>query len=1053
MTIPARQDYEAVFRTEMERLNAAQRAAVERTEGPVMVLAGPGTGKTHLLAARIGNILLETDTGAHNILCLTFTEAGAKAMRDRLLSFIGPEAHRIGIFTFHGFCSRVIQDNLQYFGRPGLEPLGELEQVRIVRRLLDDLPADHPLRKGYHDVYQHEQHLQHLFSAMKAENWSVDQVTEAVNAFDRGLDTHPDYTYRNNRKGQWTKGDPKTGMIAQARLAMAKLLGGVELFPAYQDALRQLGRYDYGDMIGWVLRAFHDHPSLLRSYQERYQYLLVDEFQDTNGSQDAIVRQLTAYWEKPNVFIVGDDDQAIYEFQGARLQAMLDFFHRHEDVKVVTLTENYRSRQPILDAAATLISGNKLRIANQLKEVAVDKHLRSGREFEDTGSDPIRWLSFSDRNQETAGLLRQLRDWSAGGTPWGEMAVIYARHGQADLLRHLLERAGIPYQSKRRPNVLDGRPVRQLREMLRYLNAEFRRPGTGEHLLYRILHNRFFKTVPSDLALLNLARLAREEGADAGAKPAKGPVSLRRYLRQADRWPEDLSDRASVRGASDWLEATIGEVGSQPLPRLVETVVNGSGLLAGVLHHPERAELLQYLASFSDFVLAEVARRPRLSLADLLDTLDQMDENRIALPLRTNLDQGDAVLLVSAHSAKGLEFEKVWLLDCSEKNWGAGGNSGRGQFKLPDTLTLSGTEDEEEARRRLFFVALTRARTEVIASCAELNDKGKAQQHVSFLDELPVEREAVHVVGAELEALAILQLSPNDPARLPALERSAVAELLTGYRLSVSGLYAYLDCPLRFFYEKLLRVPDRERERTLYGSSLHEALQDYFNRMLRNPDRAFPSKEELLYYYELALGRRRGQLLPSAFERLLREGRTEMSRYFDTHRKGWIREVLVEQYLGNVEVDGVPLVGMIDRIDLISDAYVRVVDYKTSSSRNKRISGPTERSPNGTDYWRQLTFYKLLFDNSPGRIHRVRDGQISFLLTNPDGEQINLDHRFTEKDTAALRTILRENWARIQNQEFTGCGKDDCEWCRFEADQLAEVPLRGADPAGLDDLT
>ena len=342
--MPRKQLYQnnATFQAEMARLNPGQRQAVEQIDGPVMVLAGPGTGKTHLLAARIGNILLETDTGAHNILCLTFTEAGVKAMRERLLSFIGPEAHRVNLFTFHGFCSNVIQQNLQYFGRPGLEPLTELEQIRVVRKLLDDVGPANPLRQGYNEPYFHEKYLIHLFGAIKSENWEQDQIELAIDKYLTELPEKEGFFYKRKYKGI-PAGTPKHGTIEEETLKMERLRAAARLFPVYQEELRCTRRYDYGDMIGWVLRAFNEHPSLLLSYQERYQYLLIDEFQDTNGSQDEIINLLTKYWERPNVFIVGDDDQAIYEFQGARLRSMIDFFSRYEEVKVVTLTDNYRS--------------------------------------------------------------------------------------------------------------------------------------------------------------------------------------------------------------------------------------------------------------------------------------------------------------------------------------------------------------------------------------------------------------------------------------------------------------------------------------------------------------------------------------------------------------------------------------------------------------------------------------------------------------------------------------------------------------------------------------
>ncbi|WP_116126186.1 ATP-dependent helicase [Lewinella sp. IMCC34183] len=1058
MPTPRLYDYNATFRRELARLNARQREAVEAVEGPVMVLAGPGTGKTHLLAARIGNILLKTDAGAQNILCLTFTDAGVKAMRERLLGFIGPEAHRVSIYTFHSFCSNVIQHNLHYFGRPGLEPLSELERIRIIRDLLDGLPQTDPLRQGYHESYHYEDHLQDLFAQMKAENWTEDEMQQRIATYVDGLESHPDFIYKRKYKDKQA-GDPKEGQIEEERLSMARLSSGVRLFSAYQEALRRQRRYDYGDMIGWVLRAFHDHPSLLRSYQERYRYLLVDEFQDTNGSQERIIRHLTDYWDNPNVFIVGDDDQAIYEFQGARLNAMIDFHNRYQnDLTVVTLTDNYRSVQPILDGAGSVIDRNTLRIGDRLPHRGIDKRLSSrtgggadagAGQVADSKPPGITYLSFTDHRQETGSLIDRLERWHGAGVPWSEMAVIYAKHSQAGLLRHLLERAGIPYRSKRRPSVLDGRPVRQLRDLLRYLQAEYQRPGTGEHLLFRVLHYGCFGLLPHDLSLVNLGRI---ESADRNGRFP----DWRDYLRRPDLYPVGVENPEAIGQVAAWLEESIGQIGNLPLPEYVEWVLNRSGLLAGVLRDPNRAELLQHVATFTDFVLREIARRPRLTLRDLLDTLDQMDGNRIELPLRSHLDQADAVLLVTAHSAKGLEFEKVWMLDCSERNWGAGGGRGRSRFSLPDTLTYAGTEDEEEARRRLFFVALTRARSEVILSCAELSAKDKLQQPVAFVDEL-IEGGRVDVAEASLDAptlgrLALLQLTPKDPGRFPLLERSAVAELLTDFRLSVSALYAYLDCPLRFYYEKLLRVPDRERDRTVYGSALHEALQDYFLRMKRDVDNAFPSREELVYNFEIALAKRRGMLTREDYDNRLEQGRRELATYYDTFRADWVQDVEVEYLIRNSEVDGVPLTGVIDRVDILSDAHVRVVDYKTSRASSNKLRRPTERYPHGGDYWRQLTFYKLLYDNRPGNLRRVKEGRISYLLTDPSGQQSEERIEILRKDVDALRKIIRETWDAIQEQQFTGCGKPDCDWCRFAYDLTDEVPAEDTEAVfGLDD--
>ncbi|HND87425.1 MAG TPA: UvrD-helicase domain-containing protein, partial [Saprospiraceae bacterium] len=316
------QRYNDAFRAFLDTLNAAQRQAVEQIEGPVLVLAGPGTGKTHLLTARIGNILLRTDARAQNVLCLTFTDAGASAMRQRLLQRIGPEAHRVPIYTFHAFCNRVIQDNAEYFGRGSIEPVTDLERIEIIRQLLHKLPTDHPLRAGYKDPCQFETHLHDLFSNMKKEGWKAGHVISRTDAFLKSLPTHPDYIYQRNTR-EHKKGDPKTAQIQDITQKLERLKAAADLYPKYLTAMQRSGRYEYEDMLLWVIKAFEKNEALLRTYQERYHYLLVDEFQDTNGAQYRLLQMLINFWDTPNIFIVGDDDQSIYEFQGARLENLL----------------------------------------------------------------------------------------------------------------------------------------------------------------------------------------------------------------------------------------------------------------------------------------------------------------------------------------------------------------------------------------------------------------------------------------------------------------------------------------------------------------------------------------------------------------------------------------------------------------------------------------------------------------------------------------------------------------------------------------------------------
>ena len=324
-----------------------------------MVVAGPGTGKTQILALRICNILLKTDTRPQNILCLTYTDAGAIAMRKRLLQFVGTDAYKVQVHTYHSFCNQIIQDNQEIFSDYAtLMHISDLEKAQMYRQLIDSLPFDNPLRKlrGLH--YFEAKRLDKLFSTIKKEFWTPAMISGKIEEEIKSIDGDPNdglYFYKINTKN-FRAGDPKKKYHDTMR-NMSLLREAVDLFEPFQQKMRDAGRYDFDDMIHWVVKAFKEDELLLASYQERFLYLLVDEYQDTNGSQNEIIRLLADYWDQPNLFVVGDEDQAIFRFQGASVTNLKQLREAFQP-RLIMLTENYRSSQPILDAAMNLIQHN-----------------------------------------------------------------------------------------------------------------------------------------------------------------------------------------------------------------------------------------------------------------------------------------------------------------------------------------------------------------------------------------------------------------------------------------------------------------------------------------------------------------------------------------------------------------------------------------------------------------------------------------------------------------------------------------------------------------------
>ncbi|WP_426493613.1 ATP-dependent helicase [Hymenobacter sp. 102] len=462
-------------------MNEAQRTAVEHPDGPVLVVAGPGTGKTQLLAARVGWLLQHPDLQVQprEILCLTYTEAAAHNMRERLLRFIGPEANHVAIHTFHSFSHQLIQDNADYFGYHDLAPVSELETDEILRALVDGLPAGHRLRRVGAAAYYEVPRLRQLFSAMKHEGWSPAEVQAAIAAYIEDIPNRPAFQYQQaNATRGIAAGDMKPELVAEEIDRMGVLSSAAELFDPFCAALKARSRYDYDDMLGWTLQAFAEQPGLLQRYQERYQHILVDEYQDTNGAQNRILHHLAAYWPNPNLFAVGDDDQSIFRFQGASVANVLDFTRRYPDAAVVVLEENYRSSAPILQLASTLIAYNQERLVRQIPGLTKELMPRHA-QFAASDVQP-QLRRYTTPLHEAAHIAAELQALQQAGFPLHQCAVISRDHGQVDCLARLLAARGVPFARKRRVNVLTEEPVAHaLRLILAYVAAETERPHAG----------------------------------------------------------------------------------------------------------------------------------------------------------------------------------------------------------------------------------------------------------------------------------------------------------------------------------------------------------------------------------------------------------------------------------------------------------------------------------------------------------------------------------------------------------------------------------------------
>lgn len=751
---------------------------------------------------------------------------------------------------------------------------------------------------------------------------------------------------------------------------------------------------------------------------------------------------------------MGDDDQSIYEFQGARLKNLTDFYsnYRH-DLRLVILKENYRSSQLILDTSRALIGKNNIRIVRHLHELGIEKILTAKNEAFAALPALPQIVEYPNRLQEEVAIIQQIEALRLGGFPLNEVAVIYAKHRQARRLMELLEKKGIPYRTRRPVNILDLPLVQNIRTLLEYLNLEFHKPYSGEYLLFQIMHFEFFGIRPHDLARLATALAAHNKN---GNYPKwRDAIANENLLAQLGDPINNVKKTgpdgslSAITQLSDFLEFMLGEYANLSVPAFVERLINRSGLLRHVLTQTEKDWQLQVLFTLMSFIKNEAERTPRLGLARLLEILRSMDANRIQLAVGSAAAGGqeDAVNLMTAHGAKGLEFQKVFILDCTGDHWEPGSKGSNFSFSFPDTLTLSGEEDAEEARRRLFYVAMTRAKELLQISYAAQDDEGKELHRAIFLDEIlgetGVDVEYNEVPMSQMIDAQAALLMEAKPALL-SLDKAAIAELLENFTLSVSSLNKYLRCPLSFYYENILNVPAVQSEAASFGIALHNALCRGFEKMSNSEEKIFPVPDEFVQFFEREMFKLQGFFNRKEYERRLAQGHEYLKAYCESNLPHWPQKVQVEQEFKNVTVEGVPLTGVIDRIDFLANQQVHLVDYKTGSQdpaklrRPAQLSGKPSRKKDapekdfGGNYWRQLVFYKILYENWRNNPRRVHSAEISYLEPDTKGDFPRRSINFEAVDLAFVKNLITDTYAKIMRQEFyEGCGEPNCPWCNF----------------------
>ena len=1008
-------------------LNAEQRRAVCHDQGPLLVVAGAGTGKTQVITRRIAWLIATRRARPSEILALTFTDKAAEEMQARVDQLVPYGYTDAAISTFHAFGDRIVREFALELGLPtDTRVLTRPEVVIFLRERLFAFELDEYRPLG--DPTRFLSALATLFSRCKDEDVSPQSYLD----FAAGLAKAADDAGAADTAAQ--RGDAAAAGEVEALRERARREGELaHAYARYQELLREAGLIDFGDQVSLCLRLLRESPAARWELQRRFRYVLVDEFQDTNRAQSELVELLVA--GHANVVVVGDDDQSIYKFRGAAISNILEFKRRHPGCRQVVLRRNYRSRAPILDSSYRLVRFNdpdRLEFRN-----GIDKRLVPERRGDER---PVRHLAFATGSEEADWVAREIATRVAAGARPRDFAVLVRANVDADPVLRSLNLAAIPWRFSGTSG-LYARP--EIRLLLAFLRSIADLSSSVD--LYALAASDVYGLGGPDLtAIVNAARRRNRSLWDVMEELTRQPGLLR------------LSpDTRTV------LERLVGDIRNytemahgRPAGELLYQFLRQSGLLARLASTDSVAaeEALSNISRFFDIVRSQSDLLPDdrvVFVARHLQTLIDAGDD----PATAELDpDADAVAVLTVHKAKGLEFPVVFMIGLVDGRFPA--RTRRDPLGLPTELVnevLPEGDAHLQEERRLFYVGMTRARDELFLShAADYGGKRvrRVSQFVLEALDLPAASSTAQLSAAA--ALSPLErLASFEPKSAPVEPgRSAVEGPLT---LSFYQVDDYLTCPLKYKYVHVLRVPIAPHHSIVYGSALHQAVQEFHRRQAKGYvmteeeldaafDRAWSNEGFLTREHEearLAAGRaalrrfREGQMKPGAVVPAYVE--RDFSFLLDGDRiRGRMDRVDIErlpQSDGSSDGAGPPAgdgVGERQHADVASPALpglhperVTITDYKSSDVRDPARARERAR------YSLQLQIYAMAYQAESGRLPDAL--QLWFLESGLVG-RVEVEEKRLDKARVSIRQAAAGIRALnfVATPEYLACG-----YCAF----------------------
>ena len=916
----------------LEGLNEEQKEAVTYGDGPLLIVAGAGTGKTQVITRRIAYLIATKRARPEEILALTFTEKAAEEMEERVDVLVPYGYTDFWICTFHAFGDRVLRENALEIGLPpDFQVLSVPEQIMFFREHLFEFPLSYYRPLG--NPTRHIEAILNFISRAKDEDITPEEYLRYVQKLEEKLEENPDDE------------ELKEKVSKQRELGLT--------YKKYQELLAKEGKIDFGDQIVLTLKLFREHPSVLKRYQQRFKYILVDEFQDTNYSQFQLIKLLGAVHR--NITVVGDDDQSIYKFRGAAISNILGFIDTYRDAHQIVLTKNYRSPQQILDCAYRLIQYNnpdRLEFKNKInkKLVAVKKSIGK-----------VKFLHYDTVLSEAEGVANLIKEKvKEGKYKWADFAILVRANDDADPFLRALNMADIPWRFSGNEGLYDQEEIKLLICFLRTLtNPE------DSVSLYYLAASEIYRIPVKDLTLcMNYA-----------SRKNRSLFYVFSNLKKLSDLNEQISFEsiATVERLLKELEDYLKKSIKLSTGEILYQFISKTGFLTKLTKNPslENERKVKNIARFFEIVqnASQVLKENRaLHFVKHLDLLIQAGDN----PAVTEAElDSDAVNVLTLHKAKGLEFPVVIMVSLVNQRFPSPFR--REAIPLPDELIkdiLPTGDFHRQEERRLFYVGLTRAKEELYLTSAE-DYGGKKLRKVS-----PFVLEALDLSPGDVNVhrcSAVEVIERNAPRRkreeTPLQKKISPEEVIT---LSHFQIDDYLTCPLKYKYIHILRVPILQHHAVIYGKALHDAVQKYYVYKLQGKKL---SLDELILCFENSWVNE-GFISREHEEKRLEEGRLTLTGFYQRAEKEKILPTYIEKEF-NFVLDRDRITGRWDRVDVV-DGKVSIIDYKSSQIKDKKKADKRAKES------LQLGIYALAYYRIFGKI--PDSVKLHFLETGIVGE-------------------------------------------------------------------